>query len=63
MLINIIEVYFYQCMRMSENVYFDKIQEYILALYDLWKVFDEKKDMCEVLAKMPTPKLQIFQFL
>ena len=46
------------------NVDFDKIQEiskYILNLYELWKSFDEKKEMAQVLAKMPKPKLQPMQ--
>ena len=39
----------------------DKIQEiikYILALYELYKTYDEKKDIQGLLAKMPKPKLQ-----
>lgn len=46
------------------HVDFDKIQEIsksILALYELWKSFDEKKEMAQVLAKMPKPKLQPMQ--
>ena len=43
------------------HVDLDKIQEIskqILNLYELWKVFDEKKEMCGILSKMPKPKLQ-----
>lgn len=43
------------------HVDMDKIQEiskYLLNLYDLWKSFDEKKEMSGVLAKMPKPKQQ-----
>lgn len=39
----------------------DKIQEitrYILALYDLYKTYDEKKEIQALLAKMPKPKTQ-----
>ena len=39
----------------------DKIQEickYIMGLYELWRGFDEKKEMSAILAKMPKPKLQ-----
>jgi len=38
----------------------EKVQEiskYILQLYELWKNFDEKKDMSGILQKMPKPKL------
>ncbi|KAK7485467.1 hypothetical protein BaRGS_00023277, partial [Batillaria attramentaria] len=38
----------------------DKILEItrqILALYDMWKTYDEKKEIAAVLAKMPKPKL------
>ena len=43
------------------HVDMEKIQEiskYLLNLYDLWKSFDEKKEMSGVLAKMPKPKQQ-----
>lgn len=39
----------------------DKIQEItrqILALYDLYKTYDEKKEIQGLLAKMPKPKTQ-----
>lgn len=39
----------------------DKIQEitrHILALYDLYKSYDEKKEIQALLAKMPKPKTQ-----
>ena len=39
----------------------DKIQEiskHILALYDLWKGYDEKKKIASILQKMPKPKPQ-----
>lgn len=42
------------------HVDLDKIQEickYILNLYELWKGFDEKKEMSEILQKMPKPCL------
>ena len=35
-----------------------EICKYILALYDLWKSFDERKEMSAILAKMPRPKSQ-----
>lgn len=41
------------------NVDFEKIQEiarYIVDLYDLWKSYDEKKDIPALLAKLPKPK-------
>eukprot|EP00095_Tigriopus_kingsejongensis_P006066 maker-scaffold2471_size15358-snap-gene-0.6 protein:Tk06066 transcript:maker-scaffold2471_size15358-snap-gene-0.6-mRNA-1 annotation:"Cyclin-C" len=41
------------------NVDLDKIQEickFILNLYELWKSFEEKKEMSSILAKMPKPK-------
>ncbi|XP_069105328.1 cyclin-C-like [Argopecten irradians] len=41
------------------NVDMDKILEIsrqILALYDLWKNYDEKKDIAGILEKMPKPK-------
>ena len=34
-----------------------EISKYILDLYDLWKKFDEKKEMAAILGKMPKPKL------
>ena len=34
-----------------------EISRYILNLYELWKAFDEKKEMSGILAKMPKPKL------
>ena len=37
----------------------DKIQEitkHVLALYDLWKSYDEKKEIASILQKMPKPK-------
>jgi len=43
------------------HVDLDRVQEickYILALYDLWKSFDERKEMSAILAKMPRPKSQ-----
>lgn len=43
------------------NVDIDKIQEitrYIVNLFDLWKSYDEKKDISALLAKMPKPKTQ-----
>ena len=39
----------------------DKIQEiskHVLSLYDLWKTYDEKKEIAGILAKMPKPKTQ-----
>lgn len=29
----------------------------IIGLYDMWKTYDEKKEIAAVLAKMPKPKL------
>jgi len=43
------------------SVDMDKIQEitkYILNLYDLWKNYDEKKEISVILQKMPKPKTQ-----
>jgi len=43
------------------NVDMDKIQEiskHILGLYELWKGYDEKKEIAGILAKMPKPKTQ-----
>jgi len=43
------------------SVDMDKIQEiskHVLALYDLWKGYDEKKEIAGILAKMPKPKTQ-----
>ena len=42
------------------NVDFEKIQEiarYIVNLYDLWRAFDEKKEVQALLAKIPKPKV------
>ncbi len=39
----------------------DKVQEitrHILALYELYKSYDEKKEIQGLLAKMPKPKTQ-----
>ena len=39
----------------------DKIQEItkqLLALYDLWKAYDEKKEINSILQKMPKPILK-----
>jgi len=39
----------------------DKIQEiskHVLGLYELWKSYDEKKEIAAVLQKMPKPKTQ-----
>ncbi|XP_053601406.1 cyclin-C [Plodia interpunctella] len=41
------------------NVDMDKIQEivrYIINLYEMWKSYDEKKEIQGLLAKMPKPK-------
>jgi cyclin C len=43
------------------HVDLDKIQEitkYIINLFDLWKSYDEKKEIKELLAKIPKPKSQ-----
>lgn len=43
------------------NVDMEKIQEiikYLLNLFELWKTYDEKKDIAGLLAKMPKPKSQ-----
>ena len=43
------------------NVDFDKVQEitrYILNLMDLWKSYEEEKDLPALLNKMPKPKTQ-----
>ena len=45
----------------TTSVDMEKIQEiskYTLALYDLWKTFDDKKEMSGILNKMPRPKQQ-----
>ena len=39
----------------------DKIQEiskHVLNLYDLWKTYDEKKEINSILQKMPKPILK-----
>lgn len=41
------------------NVNMEKIQEIsktILGLYELWRTYDEKKEIQELLAKMPKPR-------
>lgn len=41
------------------NVDMDKVQEIaraIVNLFELWKGFDEKKEIQELLVKMPKPK-------
>lgn len=41
------------------NVDMDKVQEIaraLINLYDLWKIFDEKKEIQDLLNKMPKPK-------
>jgi len=43
------------------NVDIDKIQEisrYIINLFELWKSYDEKKEIQGLINKMPKPKLQ-----
>lgn len=43
------------------NVDIEKIQEiarYVINLFELWKSYDEKKDIQGLLAKMPKPKTQ-----
>lgn len=43
------------------NVDMDKVQEIARAitnLYELWKTFDEKKEIQELLSKMPKPVQQ-----
>lgn len=43
------------------NVDIDKIQEisrYIINLFELWKSYDEKRDIQNLLNKMPKPKIQ-----
>lgn len=41
------------------NVNMEKIQEIsktILGLYELWRTYDEKKEIQELLSKMPRPR-------
>ena len=41
------------------SVDIEKIQEisrYVINLFELWKTYDEKKDIQALLAKMPKPK-------
>lgn len=41
------------------NVNMEKIQEIsktILGLYELWRTYDEKKEIQDLLAKMPKPR-------
>lgn len=41
------------------NVNMEKIQEIsktILGLYELWRTYDEKKEIQELLSKMPKPR-------
>jgi cyclin C len=33
------------------------ITKTVLGLYDMWKMYDEKKEIAAVLAKVPKPKL------
>jgi len=43
------------------SVDMDRIQEitrHILNLYELWKNYDEKKEMAQIIQKMPKPKTQ-----
>lgn len=43
------------------NVDLEKVQEvakYIVNLFELWKSYDEKKEIPELLNKMPKPKTQ-----
>lgn len=43
------------------NVDLDKVQEIartIVNLFELWKNYDEKKEIQELLSKMPKPKTQ-----
>lgn len=43
------------------NVDLEKVQEvakYIVNLFDLWKSYDEKKEIPALLEKMPKPKTQ-----
>lgn len=43
------------------NVDIEKIQEiakHVINLFELWKTYDEKKDIQALLAKMPKPKTQ-----
>jgi cyclin C len=46
---------------MIHCLFLQEISKSILALYELWKAFDEKKEMVQILAKMPKPKLQPMQ--
>jgi len=34
-----------------------EISRYVLSLYELWKNYDEKKEIAALLNKMPKPKL------
>lgn len=41
------------------NVNMEKVQEIsktVLALYELWRTYDEKKEIQDLLSKMPKPK-------
>lgn len=41
------------------NVDIEKIQEiarYVINLFELWKPYDEKKEIRDLLGKMPKPK-------
>lgn len=43
------------------NVDIEKIQEiarYVISLFEMWKTYDEKKDIQALLAKIPKPKTQ-----
>lgn len=43
------------------NVDLDKVQDIartIVNLFELWKTYDEKKEIQELLSKMPKPKVQ-----
>lgn len=46
------------------NVDMEKVQEIsrsIVALFELWKTYDEKKEIQELLGKMPKPQPQARQ--
>ena len=42
----------------QRNIFFQEISRSILYLYEMWKSFDEKKEMAQILTKMPKPKVQ-----
>ena len=43
---------------MKTQIVLDKLFRHLLNLYELWKNYDEKKEVAGILQKMPKPKTQ-----